>query len=126
MATFTKLLTPVAKVTAEQAEVEVGTPSHIDTILEAIQSSRQALELKIRAVGDEAALLCQDHRSTTYHVTEDEIWIAALENTVKDLLKTVGKLLNSMCDLVAKLEDEGYMGRIQLQFVGVHKGAEGV
>lgn len=116
---FTKTITP-------QNEGRPGARSDTDTLLQAINASKSALERQIGAVGTEVSLLRQELRNLADRVKETETQLGETEDSVHELQKDMKELQSSHKDLLWRVDDaENRARRNNLRFVGFKEGIEG-
>ncbi|KAJ1153721.1 hypothetical protein NDU88_006479 [Pleurodeles waltl] len=104
---------------------ESGDPS-LHEIMEAIQSSRSNIELKIDAVTINVNLLRPDRRKVNDKVTTGDSHTSGLQAMTKRLEKQVQDLTKQQKVVGVKLEDqEGRARRNSVRIMVVPEGAEG-
>ncbi|KAJ1207860.1 hypothetical protein NDU88_003250 [Pleurodeles waltl] len=101
-----------------------GDPS-LREIMDAIQTLRNNIELKIDVVALDVILLRADLRKVTDKVTAAEGQINGLQAVNQQLEKQVQDLKKKQTEMEAKLEGREGRARCNIRMTGVPEGAEG-
>ncbi|XP_069089292.1 uncharacterized protein [Pleurodeles waltl] len=97
----------------------------LDTILQAIRESREALKQKIDNLTVDLSLLRDDHRKLTERVGATEKTLNAVTSTQKTLTLETSDLISRIKTLESRAEDaENRSWRSNLRIIGMPEGME--
>ena len=98
---------------------------HLDKVLEAIKTTREALEHKIDSVVIDVGLLRADHKKVAEKVETNKLLLADIQPKVGDNTENIAKLTEKMEVLERKMEDlEGRDRRSNIRVIGLPEGTE--
>ena len=98
---------------------------HLDKVLEAIKTTREALENKIDSVVIDVGLLRADHKKIAEKVDINKLLLADIQPKVGDNTENIARLTEKMEVLEKRMEDlEGRDRRSNIRIIGIPEGTE--
>ena len=98
---------------------------HLDKVLEAIKTTREALEHKIDSVVIDVGLLRADHKKIAEKVENNKLLLADIQPKVGDNTENIARLTEKMEVLERRMEDlEGRDRRSNIRVIGIPEGTE--